>query len=98
MTVARFAQVDRGVPRRFSACKSDRFFDSQMLTYLSDKGVDVLLDGTVLEEATSWDVDAGTVTRHRRHSDGSLALQEGAPTFETLKGEVEVRWSKETAA
>jgi hypothetical protein len=98
VSVARFAQVDRGVPRRFSACKSDRFFDAQMLTYLSDKGVDVLLDGTVLEEATSWDVDAGTVTRHRRHADGSLVLQEGAPTFETLKGEVEVRWQKAPVA
>lgn len=98
MSVASFAAVDRGIPRKFSARVADRHYDPKILRYLNEKGVDVLVDGVVLADAASWDVDGGTVTRQRRRSDGSLILSFGTPTFETLKGEVEVRWRKGSAA
>jgi hypothetical protein len=95
VSLARFAAVDRGIPRKFSARPSERLYNPQILGYLSERGVDVLVDGKLLDDAASWDVDAGTVTRQRRDKNGELILSEAAPTFETLEGEVEVRWSKQ---
>jgi hypothetical protein len=82
--------VDRGLPLRLSARKGDAHYCEQAAG-LSDR-IDILLDGEVLDTATSYDVVAGEVVRHRRHDDGTLILEKGAPTFETLRGRVEVRW------
>jgi hypothetical protein len=58
-----------------------------------------MLDGVELPEVAAWDVDKG------RSSFGALAGpitfildQHGTPTFDHLAGNVEVRWSKESAA
>jgi hypothetical protein len=99
MTVARFAQVDRGIPRKFSARRGDvGLYDPKMLSYLSDKGVDVFLNGKLLEHVAAWDCDGGFVIRHKHNADGSLCLEDRAPAFETLRGEIEVRWSEGSAA
>lgn len=86
-------RVDKGLPLRLSARRGDPYFQDNAVE-LSDR-IDVLVDGVPLEHATSWDVVKNLVVRQRRNPDGSLVLEKGAPTFETLKGEVEVRWRRE---
>jgi len=85
--------VDAGLPAKLSARQGNRFYSDRAVP-LSDK-IDVILDGVVLEHATSWDVEAGEIVRHRRDKDGAMILEKGAPTFETLRGIVEVRWRRE---
>jgi len=91
------SQVDEGLPLRLSARLNDPHFDARA-TALSDR-IDIILDGTVLEHATSYDIVTGEVVRHRRGKDGRLVLGEDrAPTFETLRGHVEVRWVRSSEA
>lgn len=84
------SSVDSGLPAKLSARIGDPAYDAKA-SALSDR-IDVLLDGNVLPEVTSFDVQRGLVVRHARGSDGKLKLDGGAPTFETLRGRVEVRW------
>lgn len=97
MTAARIDAVDKGLPRQLSARSGDRSFDAGAVR-LSDK-IAVLLDGRELAEVTAYDADNGQIIRRRRNRDGKLILDErGVPKFETLYGNVEVRWSKGSAA
>ena len=89
-----FGAVQNGLPLRFSARRDDPHYDGDLAHRLSDR-IEILVDGAVLEEATSWDVPAGEVVIHARDEDGRLILEKGAPTFETLRGQVEVRWLRE---
>jgi hypothetical protein len=93
---ARSTAAFRGSCRRG---KSDRFFDdAASFAYLDRSGVDVM-DGRGPEVA---------VVRRRRgrcHPPApvlgraaSMLDEEGKPRLETLKGEVEVRWSNGSAA
>jgi hypothetical protein len=83
-------RIDTGLPARFHW--SDPKCDA-----LSGM-VDVLLDGVVLDEVASWDVGKGEITRKCRDSAGRLILgDDRAPTYETLRGLVEVRWVKDGA-
>ena len=85
--IAKSDLVDSGLPLRFH-------WSDPKCQALSGM-VDVIVDGVVLDEAATWDVVAGTVTRKRRDVAGTLILGDhGAPTYETLKGVVEVRWVK----
>lgn len=84
--------VDKGLPRRLSARKGDPHYDGRAEA-LSDK-VDVILDGEVLAEVTSCDVDIGRIERRARGENGQLILDRGVPTFETSYGHVEVRWRR----
>jgi hypothetical protein len=98
VSVASLDAVDRGIPRRLSARHEDRFFDQGMVARLTDR-VAVLLDGVELEVVASYDVEKGEIVRQRRDSSGRAIIDEmGTPAFETLKGVVEVRWSKGSAA
>lgn len=96
MSAARLDAVDEGLPRRLSTLSGDLHYD-EGAKRLSDR-IAVMLDGVELDEVSSYDADSGRIVRRRRHHDGSLVLEEGVPTFETLKGVVEVRWSKGSAA
>jgi hypothetical protein len=94
MSAARLHAVDRGIPRRLSVRKSDRFHDPEIVARLNDK-VAVLLDGRELPEVTSWDVDKGVVTRRYRNHDGEFVRDEaGIPLLERVTGSVEVRWKE----
>jgi hypothetical protein len=75
MSAARLHAVDRGIPRRLSVRKSDRFHDPEIVARLNDK-VAVLLDGRELPEVTSWDVDSGEITRRYRNHDGEFMRDE----------------------
>lgn len=98
MNGAAFARVDRGIPRRLSTRSGDRFYDSEVIGQLSDR-IAVLFNGQELPEVAAYDVDQGMIIRRRRNSDGTLILDgEGVPSVESLKGEVEVRWKRETVA
>jgi hypothetical protein len=94
VSAARLHAVDRGIPRRLSVRKSDRFHDPEIVARLDDK-VAVLLDGRELPEVTSWDVDAGEITRRVRRDDGSFIFDtDGVPALEVMSGSVEVRWKE----
>lgn len=94
MTPSLLDAVDKGIPRRLSARRDDRYFDQEMVARMSDR-VAVLLDGVELAEVASWDVEKGEVIRRRRNHDGGFMLDEtGTVTFERLTGRVEVRWLK----
>lgn len=86
------ASVDSGLPAKLSARIGDPAYNAKA-SALSER-IDVLLDGNVLPEVTSFDVQRGLVVRHARGPDGKLRLDRGAPTFETLRGRVEVRWQR----
>ena len=88
--------VDAGLPMRLSARLNDEHFD-KAAAGLSER-INIYVDGELLEHATSYDVIAGEVVRHRRLPNGDLILERGAPTFETLRGRVEVRWVRGAAA
>ena len=90
------AQVDAGLPVRLSCRQGDPHF-ADRAHGLSER-IDIFVNGSRLEHATSYDVEAGEVIRHRRDRNGDLILENGAPTFETLRGRVEVRWIKGDAA
>lgn len=97
MSVTELDLVDKGLPRRLSVIPSTRDYDPKAQR-LCDR-IAVFLDGAELPEVAIWDVDDGTVVRRRRHEDGRLVLDaKGQPTYETLNGRVEVRWSKGSAA
>lgn len=89
--------VGAGLPERLSALQSDARYDARAKG-LSGR-IDVLLDGKVLDEVSTYDVPAGEVMRKQRRRDGSVILDDrGIPTFELLKGKVEVRWSLDESA
>jgi hypothetical protein len=97
MSTARLNAVDKGLPRRLSLHRNDPHYDPKA-ERLSDR-VAVLIDGVELAECASWDVDKGVVTRRYRNHDGHFVFDDqGLPRLETLKGEVEVRWAKESVA
>lgn len=96
MSVVR-TNVDAGLPLCASVRPSDPNFDPQVRG-LSER-IDVIVDGVTLDDCASWDAKAGWVTRQARSARGELILDErGTPTFETLRGAVEIRWIKEPAA
>jgi hypothetical protein len=97
VTGAAFAQVDRGIPRKLSTKPGDRFYDAEVIGKLSDK-IAVLFNGQELPEVASYDVDEGRVTRRRRREGCYVLDEQGVPTLETLRGEVEVRWKRESVA
>ena len=98
MSTARLDAVDRGIPRRLSVRKQDRFYDGEVAARLSDR-IAVILNGNELPEVASWDVDKGEILGRVRRKDGSFILDgDGVPTLELMRGEVEVRWKKESAA
>lgn len=84
--------VDSGLPRRLSCRKGAACYDDKAQA-LSER-VDIFLDGRLLEHASAWDVDGHFVERQRRHDDGRLILDRGAPTFEIVYGQVEIRWAR----
>lgn len=96
MIGGRLDAVDAGLPRRVSTRPNDPHFD-KLACRLSDR-IAVLLDGCELEDVASWDVDACEVVRVKLRRDGSVLTDEaGLPTYERLRGIVEVRWAKVTA-
>ncbi|MEO6360251.1 MAG: hypothetical protein ABIO43_06725, partial [Sphingomicrobium sp.] len=93
MSAVSISAVDAGLPRTLSVRRDDPAFD-KAAHRLTDR-IDVLLNGQVLPEVASYDVDARTIVRVRRHDDGRPVLDEsGLPRHETLRGDVEVRWTK----
>jgi hypothetical protein len=97
VSTTRIDAVSQGLPRRLSLRKGERGYDPNAHK-LSDR-IAVLMNGEELPECTSYDVDAGEVMRRCRRADGSFILDaEGVPALEVLKGIVEVRWSKGSAA
>jgi hypothetical protein len=84
-------RVDSGLPLRLSW----RDVNAGALSDL----VNVFVNGVLLDEVASWDVAKSEVTRRARDANGRLILgDDRAPTFETLRGLVEVRWSNRGAA
>ena len=98
MSAARLNAVDEGLPRRLSVVRSFPNYDHEAKHRLSGR-ISIYLDGKELAEVAAWDVDEGWIARNRRYRDGALTLDsEGLPVIETLRGVVEVRWSKGSAA
>ena len=98
MSSAVLNAVDEGLPRRISVVRSLPHFDHAAKDSLSGR-VSVYLDGKELPEVAAWDVDEGWIARNRKNRDGSFVLDgDCAPVLEKLKGRVEVRWSKGSAA
>ena len=97
MSVARLNAVDEGLPRSVSVLRSHPNYDHRAES-LSSR-ISVYIDGLELPEVAVWDVDAGWVIRNRRYKNGAPALDgDGLPILETLRGTVEVRWSRGSAA
>jgi hypothetical protein len=87
------ARVDEGLPLRASTVAEDGNYDPKTVG-LSDK-IAVLLNGEELPEASGWDVVAGEIVRKRRDNLGHVRTEGGRPTYETLRGRVEVRWIRQ---
>lgn len=92
-----FELVDDGLPRKASCCKGDAGY-SRAIARLSDR-IDIFVNGVLLPEATSWDVDKGWVDRFYRGALGELKTDHrGRLLVERVTGLVEVRWLKKAAA
>ena len=87
------ARVGAGLPLALSARKGDRHYDprAQALT------IDVLIDGTVLDQVVSYDIVAGTIVRLQRDESGRAIVRRGQLVDEVLHGQVEVRWTRAAA-
>ena len=95
--MSEFELVDAGLPRKASCCKGDAGYSSS-IARLSDR-IDLFVDGVLLPEAISWDVDKGWVDRFYRGTLGELKTdQRGRHLVERVTGLVEVRWIKKAAA
>lgn len=95
MSGADLTSVPKSLPRQLSVLRGAPHYDPKAKE-LSGK-IDVLLDGKVLPEVASYDVDNGEIIRNRRYKDGGLVISQGQPVLDRLTGRVEVRW-KDSAA
>jgi hypothetical protein len=87
------ARVDADLPLRASTIADADHYDPETIK-LSGR-IEVLLDGKALPEVAAWDVLAEEVIRKRRDEDGRVIVHQGQPTYETLCGRVEVRWTRQ---
>lgn len=95
--MSEFELVDAGLPRKASCCRGDSDY-SPKIARLSDR-INIFVNGTLLGEATAWNVDKGYVDRFYRNSFGTLVTDErGRAMVERVNGLVEVRWIKKAAA
>lgn len=96
MSPPKLTLVDGGLPECLSVLQSDANYDEKAKD-LSGR-IDVILDGRVLDEVSTYDVGGGFIVRQRRDLHGKLMLERGVPVLEVLKGKVEVRWRRDKGA
>lgn len=95
--MSEFELVDAGLPRKASCCRGDSDY-SPKIARLSDR-INIYVNGSLLGEATAWNVDKGYVDRFYRNAHGVLVTDErGLPMTERVCGVVEVRWINKAAA